>query len=64
MLGSEHEAAVLPRTEGGQVSRYVIVGGGVAGTRAAQTIRGNVPAADIIILAREDRPFYRRPQLS
>lgn len=45
------------------MSRYLIIGGGVAGTRAAQTIRANVPAAEIIMVSREDHPFYRRPQL-
>ncbi len=53
-----------PVRKGDELSRYVIVGGGVAGTRAAETIRRQTPAAEILILSAESRPFYRRPQLT
>ncbi len=46
------------------MSRYVIIGGGVAGTRAAETIRAQAPAAEVVVLSAESHPFYRRPQLA
>lgn len=53
-----------PVRKGDELSRYVIVGGGVAGTRAAETIRRQTPTDEILILSAESRPFYRRPQLT
>lgn len=43
--------------------RYVIVGNGVAGTKAAETIRRRDPVGEIIVLSKEEVPFYRRPSL-
>jgi NAD(P)H-nitrite reductase large subunit len=43
--------------------RYVIVGNGVAGTKAAETIRKRDAQGEIIILSAEEVPFYRRPAL-
>ncbi len=43
--------------------RYVIVGNGVAGTKAAETIRKRAPGSEVIVLSEEAFPFYRRPSL-
>lgn len=43
--------------------RYVIVGNGVAGTKAAETIRKRDAQGEILILSAEPVPFYRRPAL-
>ena len=43
--------------------RYVIVGNGVAGTKAAETIRRRDEQGEILILSAEVLPFYRRPAL-
>jgi len=43
--------------------RYVIVGNGVAGTKAAETIRKRDAQGEIIVLSAEKVPFYRRPAL-
>ena len=39
---------------------YLVVGGGVAGTTAAETIRGRDPAAAIAIVSDEPHPLYSR----
>src|SRR5665648_1076143 len=44
--------------------RYVIVGNGVAGTTAADTIRGLDPEGSITFIARESFPPYCRPMIS
>ena len=46
------------------MARYVIVGNGVAGVRAAEAIRETDPKGEIVILGGESHPFYRRPQLA
>lgn len=46
------------------MGRYVIVGNGVAGTRAAEVLRRKEPQADIALVTEEPYPFYRRPQLA
>jgi nitrite reductase (NADH) large subunit len=46
------------------VKRYVIVGNGVAGTTAAEHIRKNDKAGEIIVLTDEDLPFYYRIRLN
>ncbi|MHB9149096.1 MAG: FAD-dependent oxidoreductase [Thermoleophilia bacterium] len=46
------------------MAKYVIVGNGVAGTRAAEVIRRADESADVTILTEEPYPFYRRPQLA
>jgi NAD(P)H-nitrite reductase large subunit len=46
------------------MARYVIIGNGVAGTKAAATIRDADPAGEITILSADARPFYLRPQLA
>lgn len=43
---------------------YVIVGNGVAGTKAAETIRRRDAEGRITIVSAEDWPFYRRPALA
>ncbi len=40
--------------------RYVIVGGGVAGTSAAEELRKLNPSAQIILLSQEQHPLYSR----
>jgi nitrite reductase (NADH) large subunit len=45
------------------VRRYVIVGGGIAGTTAAATIRRLDPEGSVTILTDEDRPLYARIRL-
>lgn len=45
------------------MSRYVVIGAGVAGTRAAETIRAQQSTAEVVVLGAEPHPFYRRPQL-
>ncbi|HZK49770.1 MAG TPA: FAD-dependent oxidoreductase, partial [Thermoleophilia bacterium] len=46
------------------MAKYVIVGNGVTGTRAAEVIRRADGSADVSILTEEPHPFYRRPQLA
>ena len=46
------------------MGRYVIVGNGVAGTKAAEVLRVRRPDAEIVVLTEEPYPFYRRPQLA
>jgi nitrite reductase (NADH) large subunit len=43
---------------------YVILGNGVAGTKAATAIRSASPTATITILSADDSPFYLRPKLA
>ncbi len=43
--------------------RYVIVGNGVAGTKAAETIGRRDQQAEVIVVSDEQDPFYRRPAL-
>jgi nitrite reductase (NADH) large subunit len=44
--------------------RYLIIGNGVAGTTAAETIRQRDPEGEISLLTEEDLPFYRRIMLN
>lgn len=44
--------------------RYLIVGGGIAGTTAAETLRKAEPDATIAIISDEPYPFYSRVLLS
>lgn len=44
--------------------RYLIVGNGVAGTTAAETIRKQDARGKITLVTEEDLPFYRRIQLN
>jgi nitrite reductase (NADH) large subunit len=46
------------------MTRYLIVGNGVAGTTAAQSIRTEDPNAEITVLTDEDVPFYNRMRLT
>ena len=46
------------------MKQYVIVGGGVAATRAAERIREIHREDPITLLAEEERPFYMRPLLA
>lgn len=43
--------------------RYVIIGGGVAGTTAAQNLRRLDPSAAVTLFAHEPHPYYYRPKL-
>jgi nitrite reductase (NADH) large subunit len=45
------------------VHRYVIVGNGVAGVTAAQSIVRADPAAEVHIFSEEPYPYYQRPRL-
>ncbi|MBN2083685.1 MAG: NAD(P)/FAD-dependent oxidoreductase [Anaerolineales bacterium] len=45
------------------MTRYVIVGGGVAGTTAAQNLRRLDPSAAVVLLGDEPTPYYYRPKL-
>jgi nitrite reductase (NADH) large subunit len=45
------------------VKKYLIIGNGVAGTTAADSIRRNDAAGEIIIVTDEDLPFYYRVRL-
>lgn len=44
--------------------RYVIVGSGIAGLAAAETMRQRVPKAQIIMVSEEVHDFYSRPALA
>lgn len=44
--------------------RFVIIGTGVAGISAAETIRQKDPAADILVIGDEKHGFYSRPGLA
>ena len=46
------------------MAHYVIIGNGVAGTKAASAIRSADAGAEITILSADDRPFYLRPKLA
>ncbi len=43
--------------------RYVIVGSGVAGVMAAQSIARSTSDVELYVLNEEPRPYYRRPRL-
>lgn len=43
---------------------YVVIGGGIAATQAAETIRARSSEAAITLIAEEPRPFYLRPLLA
>ena len=42
---------------------YVIVGGGIAGVTAAETLRNEEPSAEITVIADTPLPAYYRPAL-
>ena len=44
-------------------AKYVIVGGGVAGTTAAATIRQHDPDGPIVLISQEPHPLYSRTSL-
>ncbi|MHB0978760.1 MAG: FAD-dependent oxidoreductase [Thermoleophilia bacterium] len=46
------------------MAKYVIIGNGVTGMRAAEVVRRQDDKADVVILTEEPYPFYRRPQLA
>jgi nitrite reductase (NADH) large subunit len=46
------------------MGRFVIVGNGVTGVRAAEVLRRHLDDADITLVSEEPYPFYRRPQLA
>ena len=46
------------------MAQFLIVGGGSAGTRAAETVRGLRSDDPITLISEEERPFYMRPLLA
>ncbi|MCZ7662469.1 MAG: NAD(P)/FAD-dependent oxidoreductase [Thermoleophilia bacterium] len=46
------------------MARYLIVGNGVTGMRAAEMLRRRRDDAEITVVTEEAYPFYRRPQLA
>ena len=46
------------------MTRFIIVGGGIAGARAAETIRSLRGDDAVTIVSEEERPFYMRPLLA
>jgi len=40
--------------------KYLIIGGGIAGTTAAEEVRKNDPKGSIVIISQEDYPLYSR----
>ena len=46
-----------------EVTKYLIIGNGIAGTTAAENIRKNDPQAQITIVTNEKTPFYARIRL-
>ena len=45
------------------MSRHIIIGNGVAGVTAAQSIVRADPAAEVLIFGAEPQPYYQRPRL-
>jgi len=43
--------------------RYVIIGGGIAGIRAADAIRRRDRTSEILVFSRDSHPLYARPRL-
>ena len=43
---------------------YVIVGSGVAGIAAAETLRARVPGASVTLISEDPAGFYSRPGLA
>jgi len=43
--------------------KHVIIGNGIAGVKAAETIRRDDAAAEIVIISSEQDPFYLKPML-
>jgi NAD(P)H-nitrite reductase large subunit len=46
------------------VARYVIIGSGIAGFSAAQTLRGLDPGAEVLMVSEDPHGFYSRPGLA
>jgi len=46
------------------MTKYLIIGNGVAGTKAAITLRSMDPSGEITILSADAHPFYLRPILA
>ena len=46
------------------MATHLVIGGGIAATRAAETIRALAPEDTIVLVAEEERPFYMRPLLA
>ena len=46
------------------MARYLIAGGGIAATRAAETIRSRRTGDAVVLVAEEQQPFYMRPLLA
>lgn len=46
------------------MTRYVVVGGGLAGLRAAEALRARGHAGELVVIGAEDEPPYNRPPLT
>ena len=53
-----------PKPEAGSACDFVIVGAGLAGVNAAETLRLEGASGRILLLSEEDQPPYQRPPLS
>src|SRR5512146_2985557 len=56
--------AALARAQEANVATFVIVGAGLAGAKAAETLRGEGFDGDIVLLGTEPERPYERPPLS
>lgn len=61
---SDRRTPPMTKREPEDQRRFVILGGGAAGFMAAQTLREDGFAGRIILITRENRPPYDRPNLS
>jgi NAD(P)H-nitrite reductase large subunit len=46
------------------MATHLLIGGGIAATQAAETIRTLAPEDTVVLVAEEERPFYVRPLLA
>ena len=46
-----------------QTAPYVIIGNGIAGITAAETLREESPQAKIVVIGNDSSPVYFRPAL-
>jgi NAD(P)H-nitrite reductase large subunit len=65
-LGRGEHPNIVSRYIGGDtaMTRFIIVGGGSAGTRAAETIRSLRSDDAVTLISEEKKPFYMRPLLA
>ena len=58
------KAGKLPQSSAASHADYLIVGAGLAGATAAETLRAEGATGRIVVLGDEDQPPYQRPPLS